>query len=90
MLKKKNTKQPTDYKTLRVRVPLEFEVQKILNKVKTVRAQLNKDKSVERKLWMGNHVLLEAIRIGLDNLERSNKSLAKPAKTKTKYNRKNR
>jgi len=90
MLKKKNPKHPTDYKTLRIRVPPEFEVQDLLKKVKTVRAQLNKKKSVERKLWMGNHVLLEAIKIGLDNLEISNTPTIKPAKAKTKYSRKTR
>lgn len=90
MLKKKNPKQPTDYKTLRIRVPPEFEVQDLLNKVKTVRAQLNKKKSVERKLWMGNHVLLEAIKIGLHNLDTSNRPTVKTTKAKAKYTRKTR
>jgi len=68
MLKKKNPKQPSDYETLRVRVPPEVELQRIMKKVEKVRAHLNKKKSDERKLWMGNHVILEAIQIGLDRL----------------------
>lgn len=68
MLKKKNPKQPSDYETLRVRVPPEVELQRIMKKVEKVRAHLNKKKSEERKLWMGNHVILEAIQIGLDLL----------------------
>ena len=70
MFKKKNPKLPSDYKTLRIRVPPEVEVEKILNDVEKVRLQLNKNKPPERKMWMGNHVLLEAIEIGLKDLRK--------------------
>mgnify|MGYP000859613457 CR=1 FL=1 len=70
MLKKKNPKLPSDYQTLRIRVPPEVEVQKIMAEVENVRTHLNKNKSPERKMWMGNHVLLEAIDIGLKDLRR--------------------
>lgn len=70
MFKKKNPKIPSDYKTLRIRVPPEVQVQKIMADVEKVRTHLNKNKSPDRKLWMGNHVLLEAIEIGLKDLRK--------------------
>lgn len=70
MFKKKNPKLPSDYQTLRIRVPPEIEVEKIMNDVEKVRVLLNKNKSSDRKIWMGNHVLLEAIEIGLKDLRR--------------------
>jgi len=45
-------------------------VEKILSDVEKVRVQLNKNKPPERKMWMGNHVLLEAIEIGLKDLRK--------------------
>lgn len=68
MLKKKNPKLPSDYQTLRIRVPPEIEVQEIMDEVEKVKERLNKNKPPERKVWMGNHVLLEAIKIGLKDL----------------------
>lgn len=68
MLKKKNPKKPSDYKTLRIRIPSEIEVNSIMKKVEKVRSRLNKSKHPDRKVWMGNHVLLEAIEIGLESL----------------------
>ncbi|PIP91228.1 MAG: hypothetical protein COW01_06140 [Bdellovibrionales bacterium CG12_big_fil_rev_8_21_14_0_65_38_15] len=73
MYKKKNPKKPSDYKTLRIRVPPEVEMQDILKKVEKIRARLNKKKDPNRKVWMGNHVLLEAIEIGLENLGKHQK-----------------
>lgn len=70
MFKKKNPKLPSDYRTLRIRVPPEVEVEKIMSDVEKVRLHLNKSKSPDRKIWMGNHVLLEAIDIGLKDLRR--------------------
>jgi hypothetical protein len=70
MLKKKDPKLPSDYQTLRIRVPPEVAVDKIMDDVEKVRAHLNKNKSPERKMWMGNHVLLEAIDIGLKDLRK--------------------
>jgi len=70
MFKKKDPKLPSDYQTLRIRVPPEIEVKKIMDDVEKVRTQLNKTKSPDRKMWMGNHVLLEAIEIGLKDLRK--------------------
>jgi hypothetical protein len=70
MLKKKNPRMPSDYKTLRIRVPAEFDVVDIMKKVQKIRSHLNKSKSSERKMWMKNHVLLEAIEIGLNDLSK--------------------
>lgn len=81
MLKKKNPKRPSDYKTLRIRIPPKYEMKQILLSLKTVREQLNKEKKDERKLWMANHVLLHALEIGLGELE-------KPRKPKPKYTKK--
>ncbi len=70
MLKKKNSKRPSDYQTLRIRIPPERSVDKIMKDVQKVRAQLNKKRNpVEEKLWMQNHVLLEAIQLGLEALQ---------------------
>lgn len=69
MLKKKNSKRPSDYQTLRIRIPPERSVDKIMKEVQRVRTQLNKKRNpVEEKLWMQNHVLLEAIKLGLKEL----------------------
>jgi hypothetical protein len=45
-----------------------------MKEVQKVRAQLNKKRNpVEEKLWMQNHVLLEAIQLGLDALQEKSK-----------------
>jgi hypothetical protein len=69
MLKKKNSKRPSDYQTLRIRIPPEKSMDKIMKDVQKVRTQLNKKRNPdEEKIWMQNHVLLEAIQLGLDAL----------------------
>lgn len=75
MFKKKDPKRPSDYKTLRIRVPPDVEIQPILADVEKVRTKLNRSKEPDRKKWMSNHVLLEAIEIGLKQLR--NQKLAK-------------
>jgi len=70
MFKKKSPKLPSDYQTLRIRVPPEVNVEKIMDEVERVRAYLNRNKPPDRKMWMGNHVLLQAIEIGLKDLRK--------------------
>lgn len=74
MLKKKNSKRPSDYETLRIRIPPERSVDKIMKDVQKIRKELNKTiNPLEDKLWMQNHVLLEAIRLGLEELGKKTK-----------------
>lgn len=49
-------------------MPPEIELEKIMDEVEKVRKQLNKKKPPSRKVWMGNHVLLAAIKLGLKDL----------------------
>lgn len=72
MQKKKNPKKPSDNRTLRIRVPPEKEVEmkSLMQKVEKVRELKNKKKSPEDKIWMGNHVLLEAIERGLEAMSK--------------------
>lgn len=70
MLRKQNQKRPSDYGTMRIRIPPEMDVEKIMQKVKKVRTQLNNARNPdEEKIWMQNHVLLEAIQLGLEALQ---------------------
>ena len=74
MLKKKNTKRPSDYETLRIRIPPERSVDEIMKDVQKIRTKLNKTiNPVEDKIWMQNHVLIEAIRLGLEELRKKTK-----------------
>lgn len=72
MLKKKNPKKPSDYKTLRIRVPLELEkdLVKIMDKVEKLKNKSNRKKDPTRRKYAGNHILLEAIDIGLKQIEK--------------------
>ena len=73
MYKKKKSKKPSEYQTLRIRVPSEFEIDKLLEPLDKVRAHLNSSRSSDDKMWMKNHVLLKAIEVGLNNLAKTQK-----------------
>lgn len=75
MLKKKNPKTPSDYSTLRVRLPSDFDIEALMLRVDSVRTHLNKHKPDERKMWMYNHVILEALEIGLNDLKKRKSNL---------------
>lgn len=68
MFNKKKSKKPSEYKTLRIRVPAEVEIEKLLQPLNEIRTHLNKTRSSEQKMWMKNHVLLMAIEKGLEHL----------------------
>jgi hypothetical protein len=70
--RKKNRKQPSDYRTLQIRVPPDrvawFDA--LDKKVETVRELKNKQLPPDGKQWMKNHVLIEAVEVGLKELEK--------------------
>ena len=72
MVKKKPLKEPSDYPVLRVRVPTAKHLGEINEEVERVRDQLvrNEVPSPFEKVWMKNHVILEAIQIGLKELKK--------------------
>lgn len=69
MAKKKDPKKkPSDYPILRVRIQTEEDLTSIKDEVEVVRSHLNKFRGKDEKVWMGNHVIVEAIKIGLKEL----------------------
>ena len=72
--RKKNRKEPSDYRTLQIRVPPDrvawFDA--LDEKVEAVREIKNKQLPPDgtQKQWMKNHVLIEAVEVGLRALER--------------------
>lgn len=72
MQRKKNPKQPSDYRTLQIRVPPErsewFEA--LDKEVEAVRALKNEQRSPTEKQWMKNHVLIAAVEAGLKELRK--------------------
>lgn len=71
-MKKKLLKEPSDYPVLRVRVPTSKRLNEINEEVQKVQEYLvnNDVRNPFEKVWMKNHVILEAIQIGLKELKK--------------------
>ena len=72
MRRKKNPKQPSDYRTLQIRIPPERGewLDALDKKVEAARAFRNSRLSPNEKQWMKNHVLIEAVEVGLKEMRK--------------------
>ncbi|MGK5082983.1 hypothetical protein WDW37_06730 [Bdellovibrionota bacterium FG-1] len=70
MQRKKNPKQPSDYRTLQIRVPPDkgewFDA--LDKEIEAVRTSKNERRLPNEKIWMKNRVLIEAVEVGLKEM----------------------